>query len=178
MKSLRRTLSKDRSVAILDRDGVLNVDRGYVYRSEQFEWMPEAREAIGWLRGQGYSVAVVTNQSGIGRGLYSESDFHALMEWMKSELAAFGTEIDAYYFCPHHPEDARGEYKMECNCRKPNPGMILQALEDLDGDSSTSFLVGDKETDLQAASAAGVRGYLYREGSLLEFCRQVVLTLR
>ncbi|MCC7230540.1 MAG: HAD family hydrolase [Fimbriimonadaceae bacterium] len=171
-------MSRDRPIAILDRDGVLNVDRGYVYRPEQFEWMPEAREAIGWLRGQGYSVAVVTNQSGIGRGLYSEADFHALMEWMKGELIAFGTEIDAYYFCPHHPVDARKEYRMDCNCRKPKPGMILQAIEDLDGDSAASFLIGDKETDLQAASAAGVHGYLYRDGSLLDFCRQVVLTLR
>lgn len=158
----------------LDRDGVLNVDHGYVFRAEQFEWMADAREAIAWINRSGYLAVVVTNQSGVGRGLYTEADVASLHAWMQDELKPFGARIDAFYMCPHHPSEAMGEYRIDCACRKPKPGMVLQAAGDLDVDLSGSILLGDKDRDLQAAAAAGVRGVLYTGGSVLQAVRQAL----
>lgn len=153
----------------LDRDGVLNVDKGYLYKKEEFEWMPGAIEAVKRLNGQGYLVLVVTNQSGIARGYYREDDVIALHAWMNGELGLHGARIDKFYYCPHYTEGPESEYVMACQCRKPLPGLILSAFAEWDIDRETSFLVGDKDSDLAAADAAGIRGYKFAGGDLDEF---------
>jgi len=144
-----------RKAVFLDRDGVVNVDRGYVHRVEDFRFLPGAPEAIGLLNDAGYLVIVVTNQSGVARGLYSLDDVRRLHAHVDAELARRGSRIDAYYVCPHHPDygpDGRGG---ECLCRKPLPGMLLEAAADLSVDLSGSFMVGDKLSDVEAGLAAG-----------------------
>jgi len=160
-----RSSSGLKPIAFLDRDGVLNVDIGYLYRPEDLVFTPDAEEAVRWLNEHGVTVVVVTNQSGIGRGLYSVADFEQLMGFMVLELAEAGAQIDGYYFCPHLPDS-------DCECRKPKPGMILDGLRDFGGDPSRSFFIGDKATDMEAAAAAGVRGVLYSGGSLLAAVRE------
>lgn len=145
-----------RSAALIDRDGVINVDRAYVHRHEDFEFVPGVFEAVRELRRLGLVPVVLTNQSGIGRGLYTESDFNSLTDWMKQRFAAEGAAIDAVYFCPHHPIDALDAYRLVCNCRKPAPGMLLAAAHDLDLDLSRSVMFGDRASDLEAAQVAGV----------------------
>jgi D-glycero-D-manno-heptose 1,7-bisphosphate phosphatase len=145
-----------RPAAFLDRDGVINVDHGYVVRHEDFRWVPGVREAAARLHAAGYALVVVTNQSGIGRGKYTEADFLALTDWMRDEFAAAVAPLAGVYFCPHHPTDALGPLLKACDCRKPAPGMLLQAARELDLDLGRSVLFGDKTSDLQAALAAGV----------------------
>jgi D-glycero-D-manno-heptose 1,7-bisphosphate phosphatase len=142
--------------AFLDRDGVINIDHGYVVRREEFAWVPGVREAAAQLHRAGFALVVVTNQSGIGRGMYSEADFLALTDWMRAEFAAAGAPLAGAYFCPHHPTDAVGAFRTACRCRKPAPGMLLDAARDLRLDLARSILFGDKVSDLQAAVAAGV----------------------
>ncbi len=146
-----------RPAAFLDRDGVINIDHGYVVRHEEFTWVPGVLEASAQLHRAGFALVVVTNQSGIGRGLYSEADFMALTTWMRAQFAAAGAPLAGVYFCPHHPTDAVGAFRVACECRKPAPGMLLAAERELGLDLSRSVLFGDKPSDLQAASAAGVR---------------------
>ncbi|MDR2051004.1 MAG: HAD family hydrolase [Deltaproteobacteria bacterium] len=140
----------------LDRDGVINRDFGYVYRKEQFEFVDGIFDLTRAARREGYLVIVITNQSGIGRGIYGEADFQALMQWVRVEFEARGTGLDAIYHCPFHPEYGLGGYKRESPCRKPAPGMILQAARDHSLDLASSLLVGDSVTDMQAGEAAGV----------------------
>lgn len=156
-----------RPAAFFDRDGVLNVERGYAHRIEDLEWRAGAIEAVRLLNSAGYWVIVVTNQSGVARGLYDEAAVHAFHAAMSRDLAAAGAHVDAWYFCPFH-EDATVERYRAPNhpWRKPNPGMLLQAMADFPIDPARSFLVGDRETDLQAAAAAGVRGFFAGEGDL------------
>lgn len=145
-----------RPAAFLDRDGVINVDHGYTYRREDFVFVPGAVQAAAQLHAAGFTLVVVTNQSGIGRGLYSEADFHALSDWMQQQFDAAGAPIAGIYWCPHHPKEAQGVYQRDCTCRKPAPGMLLDAARDLALDLGRSVLFGDKVSDLQAAAAAGV----------------------
>lgn len=142
--------------AFLDRDGVINVDHGYTYRIEDFAFVPGALDAATRLHRAGYTLVVVTNQSGIGRGLYSEADFARLTHWMSAQFSAAGAPLAGVYWCPHHPTDAQGIYRRDCDCRKPAPGLLLQAARELDLDRSRSILFGDKRSDLQAGVAAGV----------------------
>lgn len=138
----------------LDRDGVINYDPGYVYRIEDFEFMPGIFEALAGFMALGYEIFVVTNQSGIGRGYYSEDDFAKLSKYMIDEFESYGVEIKKIYHCPHTPSD-------DCNCRKPKPGMILQALNEHNIDPQASLIIGDKPSDLESARRAGVEnGYL------------------
>ncbi len=125
-----------------DRDGVLNVDAGYLFRSEQLRWMPGAMAAVRRANELGFVTVVVTNQSGVARGLYTEADIVALHNWMQQELGTAGARIDAFYYCPHHPEGSEAAYRMVCECRKPLPGMLLQAARDLDIDLASSILIG------------------------------------
>lgn len=155
--------------AFLDRDGVLNVDRGYVSRAEDFEWIAGAIEAVRRLNEAGYLVIVVTNQSGIARQYYTEVDFAALMAWMRRELVSRGARLDAVYHCPHRVDGGDPAFAIDCDCRKPKPGMLLRAIADLDIDPSQSFLIGDKQADMEAANAAGVSGYLFEGGNLDAF---------
>lgn len=145
-----------RRAAFLDRDGVINFDRGYVVRREDFLFIPGVLDAARRLRDMGFLLVVASNQSGIGRGLYSEAEFNALTAWMRNEFLAAGAPLAGVYFCPHHPSEALGEYRRSCGCRKPAPGMLLAAARDLSIDLQSSAMFGDKDSDLEAARAAGV----------------------
>jgi len=145
-----------KAAAFLDRDGVVNVDRGYVFRREDFEFVTGTLDAAHELKSMGLALVVVTNQSGIARGYYGPEQFHALTDWMKETFAAHGAALDGVYFCPHHPTEGEAPYRRNCNCRKPAPGLLLDAVRDLDIDVRRSVLFGDKASDLQAALAAGI----------------------
>lgn len=145
-----------RPAAFLDRDGVINVDHGYVSRAADFEWVPGVLSAARRLHQHGFALVVVTNQSGIGRGYFTEQDFLALTDWMRGEFEQAGAPVAGVYFCPHHPAAALGSLRVDCLCRKPAPGMLLRAAQDLDLALPDSVLFGDKPTDLQAAQAAGI----------------------
>ena len=137
--------------AFLDRDGVINRDTGYVHRWEEFELLPGAIEALQRLSVLGYTIIVVTNQSGIGRGYYSVEEFHVLMRRLTDMCSESGISLH-YYFCPHAPIDKR----VVCSCRKPHPGMFLQASHELDIDLAKSIMIGDRLSDMEAAFAASV----------------------
>jgi len=159
--------------AFLDRDGVLNADTGYVHKPEDFRWIDGAIDTIKLLNEKGYLTIVVTNQSGVARGHYPEQAVIDLHAWMNTQLGAQGARIDAFYFCPHHPEGTIAAYRQRCHCRKPAPGMLLRACAQWPIDKAGSFLVGDKESDLKAATAAGIKAYLFDHPSLLPFVRQI-----
>ena len=150
-----------RKVAFLDRDGVINLDRAYVHKWEEFEFVPGAVEAMRRLRGAGYELVVVTNQSGLARGMYSEAEYQALTDAMCAALAQAGAAVAAVYHCTHHPKGRVAELAVDCDCRKPAPGMILRAAKELGISLVDSFMVGDKPSDIEAARAAGVgRAYI------------------
>ena len=163
-----------RPIAFLDRDGVVNADKGYVHNVEEFEWMPGVIAAMRLLNEKGYIVAIVTNQSGIGRGLYGEEEFMLLTFWMLDEVERNGAHIDVVYYCPHHPESKNPEYLAVCPARKPGPGMLERAEKEFFIDKERSFLIGNRDSDLGAARAFGIPGYLYEEGDLEEFVRRLV----
>lgn len=140
----------------LDRDGVINVDHGYVHRIEDFEFVPGIFALCRTARSLGYKLVVVTNQAGIGRGLYTEDDFHRLTAWMRERFEEEGAPIDAVYFCPTHPAAAIERYRVESEMRKPGPGMLLQAARELGIDLTRSVMVGDTQSDMAAALGAGV----------------------
>jgi len=147
------------SAVFLDRDGVINVDHGYVSTWEQFEFLPGVPEALRELQDAGYLLIVVSNQSGIGRGYYSEADVASLNQAIAQHLeSTVGVTLSGFYHCPHHPTEAEGEFRRQCDCRKPAPGMIRQAVLDHGIDVKTSLLVGDKDSDIEAGRAAGVAG--------------------
>jgi len=151
-----------RPALFLDRDGVINVDRAYVSKQEDFEFVDGIFELCRTAKQLGYLIFVVTNQAGIARGYYTKQDFLKLSDWMCGVFSAQGVVIDKVYFCPSHPEYGVGEYKVDSPYRKPGPGMILQAVEEFGVDLARSVLVGDKETDIQAGIAAGVAiNFLY-----------------
>ncbi|MBO6304769.1 MAG: HAD family hydrolase [Selenomonadaceae bacterium] len=145
----------------LDRDGTINEDMAYLYKPEDFRWIAGAKEAIKYARDKGYLVIIVTNQSGVARGYFTEDDVKALHNFINDELQKINTKIDAFYYCPHHPKSNIPKYKAECNCRKPKSGMILQAAKDFDIDLSASFIFGDKERDILAGYGAGVKGEIF-----------------
>ncbi|WP_445367063.1 D-glycero-alpha-D-manno-heptose-1,7-bisphosphate 7-phosphatase [Methylomonas sp. BW4-1] len=140
----------------LDRDGVINVEKNYVHRIEDFEFVDGIFDLCRLATRLGLVLVVVTNQAGIGRGFYTEAQFHALTAWMSERFAAEGAPLAAVYFCPFHPEHGVGDYKRESFERKPNPGMMLRARDELGLDLSRSLLLGDKHSDIVAAKAAGV----------------------
>ena len=147
-----------REALFLDRDGVINVDKNYVGRIEEFAFIPGIFELCHAAQTVGLLPIVVTNQAGIGRGYYTEHEFRTLTEWMLGEFHAHGISIGRVYHCPYHPTEGIGEYRRESADRKPNPGMILRAKDDFGLDLAQSVLVGDKDTDVDAGRAAGV-GY-------------------
>lgn len=149
------------SAIFLDRDGTINVEKNYLYRIEDWEWIPGAQAAIKKFKELGYRVIVVSNQAGIARGFYGSLDVDHLHAYVQQELHSLGTSIDAFYYCPHHPE--YGLYR-SCECRKPKPGMLLSAAKELNINLEKSWMLGDKYIDLLAAHAAGVRGALVQTG--------------
>ena len=155
-------LLNTRPALFLDRDGVINIDHGYVVRREQFEFIDGIFDLCASAKKLGYLIFVVTNQAGIARGCYSERDFAELTSWMCRVFSDRGTSIDKVYFCPFHPVHGIGQYKVDSPFRKPRPGMILEAAKDFAVDLKNSILVGDKLSDVEAGIAAGVgRNLLY-----------------
>jgi D-glycero-D-manno-heptose 1,7-bisphosphate phosphatase len=167
-----------RGAAFFDRDGVLNRDVGYAHRPEHIEWLPGAAEAVAAANAAGLVVVVVTNQSGVARGFYAEADVEALHAWMAADLAAKGARIDRFYHCPYHAEAVVEAFRhADHPDRKPNPGMLLRAIADLAIDPARAFLIGDQDSDLAAARAAGVIGYRYDGGDLGALARQAIADL-
>jgi D-glycero-D-manno-heptose 1,7-bisphosphate phosphatase len=134
--------------AFLDRDGVINVDTGHLHMPGEFRWIPGMPEAIKLLNDAGWLVVVVTNQAGIGRGLYTEAEFERFTAWIGERLAEAGAHVDATYHCPHHPTAGMGEYLRVCECRKPAPGMLLRAIAEWAPDVERSFMLGDSDKDM------------------------------
>lgn len=158
-----------------DRDGTLNVDRDYLYKIEDLRWMPHAREALAFLAQRDYTLFVITNQSGVARGYYTVEQMQALHERMAQDALSYGAKLEKFYFCPHHKEGKIVEYAIDCDCRKPKPGMLLQCFSEYEIDKENSFMIGDSKRDMECAEAAGIKGYLYKGGSLLEFVKKIVL---
>jgi len=141
----------------LDRDGVINVDHAYVHKIEDFQFIEGVFEACQYFIEQGYIIVVVTNQSGIGRGYYTETQFNVLSQWMCDEFTRHNVLISKVYFCPHHPSNAEPEYLLDCQCRKPRAGMLMQAIKEFNINVGESVMVGDKISDIHAARAADVK---------------------
>ena len=146
-----------RRAAFLDRDGVINIDRAYLYRQEDFEFVPGFLKAAHQLVDAGFELVVVTNQSGIARGYYTEADFWTLTHWMASVFKDEGIPLLDVLFCPHHPTKGQGAYQCECTCRKPEPGMLLEAAKRHGLALNASLMFGDKLSDIQAGINAGCR---------------------
>ena len=153
------------AAVFLDRDGVINVDRGYTYRVEDLQFVPGSVPAMQSLHSAGWRLVVVTNQSGLARGLYSDDDYARFTARMRTELLAAGVRLDAVLHCPHLPDAAVAAYRQQCDCRKPAPGMLLRAARELSLSLPDSVIVGDRLSDVQAGRAAGVgRCLLVRTG--------------
>ena len=155
---------KQRRAVFLDRDGTINVEKEYLYKLEDFEFIKQVPESIRTLKQAGFLVVVVTNQSGVARGYYTLADVERLHEHIQDRLSKAGTTVDAFYVCPHHPEKGQGQYLLDCDCRKERPGMLLQAAEDFGIDLQNSYMVGDKIVDVQAGKNAGCRSILVLTG--------------
>ena len=149
-----------RPAVFLDRDGTINVDKGYLCRIEDFEYLQGAVEGLRHLKEWGYLLVVITNQSGIARGYYRKEDFCKLTEWMLTDLRAKGVSVDRVYYCPHHPEGIVKEYAVACDCRKPGTGLFYRAAKELGIDFDRSIAIGDKERDLAICNETGVTGIL------------------
>jgi len=149
----------------LDRDGVINFDPGYVYKIEEFQFIPGVFSACREFIRLGYQIIIITNQSGIARGLYTVEDFKRLTKWMLAQFKDHGVEITDIYYCPHHDVYGKGQYKLDCHCRKPKPGMIKQAENEHQINLQQSILIGDTPGDIKAGQAAGIgKNYLVKTG--------------
>ncbi len=163
-----------RPAAFLDRDGVLNFDDGYIGTRDRIRWMPGVVSAIRTLNEAGYFVFVITNQSGVARGMFSEQDVRALHDWMRSELQRDSARIDDFRFCPHHAAGSVAGYAVDCDCRKPKPGMLRDLMGAWPVQVQGSFVIGDKPGDIEAAKAAGLPGFLFAGGDLAAFVDEVL----
>ena len=150
--------AKKAPAIFLDRDGTLIRDVGYLYRQDQVELLPRVAQAIRLLRRQGFLLVVVTNQSAVARGRLTEEELGRIHDALNARLAQDGAHLDGIYYCPHHPTEGVGPYHVECDCRKPNTGMIVKAVSDLGLDPSSSYVVGDKTSDMELAERIGAKG--------------------
>jgi D-glycero-D-manno-heptose 1,7-bisphosphate phosphatase len=149
-----------RPAIFLDRDGTINIEKNYLHLAKDWEWIPGAIDALIRLKAAGYLLIVISNQAGIARGYYHESTLHELHRWVNEQLAPVHAAIDAFYFCPHHPDFQ----KEDCDCRKPLPGLILRAAQEWNIDLPRSWMIGDKLSDVQAGFAAGCQNILVQTG--------------
>ena len=166
---------RKRPAVFLDRDGVLNIDHGYTHKPEQFEWVLGARETVKTFNDAGYFVFVVTNQAGVAKGHYDEAAIAVLHGWMAEQLADFGAAIDDWRYCPFHPEGTVEAYRQTHEWRKPGSGMIDDLFLHWPVEREGSFLIGDKDSDIRAAEAAGIPGHLFRGGDLMAFIDELGL---
>ncbi len=165
---------RGRRALFLDRDGVINVDHGYVGTRDRFEWMPGALDAIHHATEAGWHVFIVTNQSGVARGRYTEADVVDLLAWMGDEARRHGGTIDGTRYCPFHPDATQPAYRAVSSWRKPGPGMILDLIRTWELDPARCVMIGDQDIDLQAAAAAGIAGYRFEGGNLLSFLTPIL----
>jgi D-glycero-D-manno-heptose 1,7-bisphosphate phosphatase len=149
------TKAKNKAL-FLDRDGTINLEKNYVYKISDFEFLPGIFDLIHYFQNKGYLIFIITNQSGIARGYYTEQDFHTLNNWMLAEFEKENIKITKVYFCPHHPD-----FSNSCKCRKPKPGMILQATREYHIDLKNTVLIGDKKRDILAGKNAGIGKNVY-----------------
>lgn len=148
----------------IDRDGTLNEDTGYISHPDGLILYPFAADAVRLINQAGLKVIVVTNQSGVARGLYSEETLRQIHAKMSDELSKKGARLDSVYYCPHHPEFGDRQYRLDCDCRKPRPGMLIRAAREHQIDLSRSYVIGDKASDIRLASNVGARGVLVLTG--------------
>src|SRR4051794_15027402 len=160
--------------AFLDRDGVVCHDDGYMGKRERIRWMPNAARAIRRLNEAGYFVFFFTNQSGVARGFYTEDELNVLHDWMRGELAAQGAVVDDIRYCPHHPAGSVAGYLEDHHWRKPAPGMILDLMAHWPVRPEGSFAIGDRDSDIAAAQAAGLPGFLFLGGDLDQFVEDIL----
>ncbi|OYU87956.1 MAG: D,D-heptose 1,7-bisphosphate phosphatase [Bradyrhizobiaceae bacterium PARB1] len=168
------SIKQHKPAAFLDRDGVLNYDDNYVGHPEKIRWMPNAAKAVKRLNEAGYHVFVFTNQSGVARGYFTEAELNELLDWMRKELARKGAVIDDVRYCPHHPSGIVEGYLEDHPWRKPKPGMILDLMQHWAVIPEGSFVIGDRDSDIEAATAAHLPGYLFAGGDLDAFVADIL----
>lgn len=163
-----------KSVIFLDRDGVLNVDINYLHRKEDLVWIEGVVEGLRYAASLGYEFIVVTNQSGVARGIYTEDDVKALHRHMQAYLETQGVSMLDFYYCPHHIEAEIPAYAVDCECRKPKPGLLLKAMKEHDVDPSRSIMIGDHLRDVEAGVHAGVKSFLFPGGNFAVWIESVL----
>lgn len=157
----------------LDRDGTINVEKNYLYRIEDFEFLPGVIDALRQFQSSGFSLVIITNQSGIARGYYTEQDLQKLHEWMTDRLKAENIAVAAVYYCPHHPQARRMQYRQNCTCRKPAAGLFWQAAKELDIDFQESYAIGDRLRDCAVCGQTSCRGFLVGQQESPEIIKAV-----
>ena len=174
MSTVHPTHNAQKPAAFLDRDGVVNYDDGYVGTRDRIRWMPNAAKAIHRLNDAGYWVFLFTNQSGVARGFFNEDELRTLHDWMRAELANKDAIIDDIRYCPHHPDGSVTGYLEDHHWRKPSPGMIRDLMQHWPVQHAGTFVIGDRATDIEAAEAAGLPGFLFAGGDLDAFVADAI----
>ena len=172
-KSQIQALGKKNKAIFLDRDGTINVEKDYLYKIEDFEFLPGVIDALRSAQEAGYKLIIITNQSGIARGYYTVDDFNTVNGWMLKTLQAEGVRIDKVYYCPHHPDALVPEFRVDCDCRKPKLGLYMQAVEEYDLDLDQCYAIGDKIRDCSICETTGCHGFLIAENEKRDVIQNV-----